>query len=290
MLATTEAACDFYGKQKSARVARGHSIESAYFDWSRRGEIEETKRPERERVLRHVLDNRQKKVNGKKARLRLLSNPGLMWTFERRVEQEIGEYKCFFVGIERNWSALEWSLRMMPGRKKQSLSIQSQAGDMTGFVSAKAALLHTEIQSFPLRILRADDEKNRTFYGPAGLPHRETVVKTLATFNACWIDIWSPLGHPRISMMLRMLPPMFRGRVPFAFTFQYGRDAIPPSGSGDELEQRAEMIRAELEFTGGEFRVTDHWWYFGPNDSRLATVCGVYQSQVRQEPREADKP
>lgn len=268
------AAQEMFGLHKSRRALNKSLIEGAYFAGCRSGETEGTKAPERNRVLRFLLDYHSA------VRPRLFTNPGANWIFERQVERELGEYIAYFIGVERSWQILEWGLRWMPGRKKVHHTFESFKESTQIVMTPKASILWANIEYIVRQIYYLKNDHLKVFKSrPYRHLTRSTTRGHLSGITGSWIDIWSPLGRPEIALFLRNLPKLFHaGIVPFAFTFQYGRDHVKLADHRceDKLDARAEAIKGELEYHGGSFSVTDVWWYFGLNETRLATVCGTY--------------
>lgn len=250
-----------YRKLRMPKIEQ--ELDSAYFSAARSRRLDKIKQPEREKVLRHILDNRPA------SNLVLLSNPGVHWHFERMVEHEVGEHAASFVGIERNWSTLEFGLQYMPGRSKHHLRWRNGREVLAGVVTQKAAIFHCHIEDWPEKSGMLMDES-------CNLWHSGTHLEYLS-INSLWIDIWQPCVRLEFAKTLRGLTGMLKSdeRVPYAITCQYGRDPLGRAVCGGSVESRAEGIAAELSRNGWSASTTDCWHYFGLNDTRMMTVCGV---------------
>lgn len=269
-------AIDNSGVRLKHHRATANELDTAYIAACRSGEIEHTKAPHRERVLRFILDNHGSKVP------RLMTNPGPQWIFERSVERELGKYKAYFIGIERSQSILEYGLRWMPGNRKMTPHMRSMGSDIVNFVSAKATVLNARVEYVVRQMFCMQNVPMGVFKNNRNV--KKTTKSHFKGFTGAWIDIFGPLGTPELAKFLRHLPQLFSsGPIPFAFTFLYGRDRLPfpESDNGCPLESRAEAIKCELTARGGRFDIRDTWWYPGWGGCRMATVCGVWRDSKR---------
>jgi len=240
-------------------------IDAAYFSAERSGVSEITKAPERQKVLEFILGNLSTD------RPKFLTNPGLKWRFEHAVDDAFGHTKSFFVGVERSPSILESSRKYMPGVGLTSFDVTTRRGNFSGFTSARGIALDLHIEYYPSIVQQVHD---REFIHSQWWP-RHWSPHPFFSMDAAWVDIWSPVGHPVFAKMLRDLPKVLRQQCPLVFTFQYGRDAIKIE-SDNPLQTRSEMIKSELEYKKGGFQISNVWHYYGLNNCRMATVCGIY--------------
>ena len=263
------------------------ALEDSYIAACRNGSIEKTKSEHRTRVLRFMLDNQPPHRCW-----RFLTNPGPCWTFEKQVEVELGPCHAskspmkrrgvYFVGIERNWSVLEFGLRHMPG-KKVRYEFDEESQQRIAYISPRASVLYGDIEHLPLRF--SDSEIRPSF----GMPSRfRTVIRPRPHLHFCtgftgvWHDTFAPIGRTSFAAFLHRLPSMlWRDEsfdIPLCFSFLVGRDVIPIGNSGSPLATRCDAIKHQLESDQGQFEIKDAWRYSGLNQAPFATVCGLYRS------------
>lgn len=243
-------------------------MESNYFAAARSRKLDEFKDGERQRVLRHVLDNFEVNERAVDTRLRVLTLPGSHWHFERMIEHELGEYKALFLGVERTWSTLEFGLQYMPGRRKRHVRWSRGTRNLNAVLTSKGAVFNCQVEDWPHLSSVIPDEES-------GI-HQIKNLRILSTFNALWLDFFGPLMQPKIALLLRGLMGRIASTadvVPYAFTGMYGRDFRGLAGGS--VEARSEGIAAEFSSDKWSATPTDCWKYIGLNGTPMVTVCGL---------------
>lgn len=245
----------------SVKYARTSRLDDPYFLSARR-RTDTTKQREREKVLRHLLDHRDKAVHA-----RMLTNPGAHWQFEHMVDVELGG-QVKFVGVERDWPILEFGIQYMPGTDKQRMRFGQTRDERLCVATDKASVWWSELESFPE--FAAASISHRALKGRKGIRRH---------INSFWIDLFGSCFTLKFARCFAQFPALFdphATRIPYAITFQHGRERPEiPGGAFGTVEQRAEAIAAQLSSANYEAVPLSAWAYYGESDTRMATATGV---------------
>ena len=236
------------------------------------------KQAERERVLDYVLSVARQQDDA--AFIKLLSFPGLDWTFEQMLLLE--HPRAQIVGLERSFSAYARSRRVMPlgprdrgeeGRHLQDRSIAYGTGSVTYSRIAANRPGRGKCGKRPTRSNRLLLMEFATYvtmlttdYGATLSQKREFHEKFWGR-NAAWLDFTGTLCSS-LEESLRQLPLCFdHGEHPLVLTLRNGRDLF------QGVDARLRRISTVLP----GFTIDDHWTYLGKAGSSMLTICGRLQ-------------
>jgi len=218
--------------------------------------------------------------------VKLLSLPGLDWTFERQL-LAVRRYSQF-VGLEHSYSAYMRSRRAIPGvdkarswdqrtRKETGIS-QDQAAlsdrSMTfgrgEFVysrrSARVENSNRGVRANRLLYMKSDTYATMltTDYG-ATMQERKAFSDKFYFRNAAWLDFTSQFCESVRTTLANLHFCMAVGRPkPVVVTMMNARDGV------NGVDARISRIMACQPL----FRYWDHWTYSGKNGTPMLTVCG----------------
>lgn len=240
-----------------------------------------SKQSEREKVLAFILSF----IQDQKSSLKLLSLPGLDWTFERMV---LAEHKLSqFIGLEHSYSAFMRSRRAIPGVSR-GFGIINKVKSIT---SDQAELSDRSFQfghgnyTYSRRSAREDGNRrgtraNRLLYMKAdtymtmlasdyGATMEEKKAFNYKFFsrNAVWLDFTSQFCNS-VKTCLEYLPMCIEATThekPVVLTVMNARDSV--SGVGNRIERILAVQPA--------FLYKDHWTYAGKNGTPMLTICGA---------------
>lgn len=228
-------------------------------------ENESVKQPQRLRILRHLLDHH----DGNK-RMTYLGLPGSSWEFEKQLDDQHGEQKPRYVGLEWSYGIMERGRPHMPGGRSYRRRVSLKTGIVHGFSTSRAEVLWADASSF-LNVQPED------LFGVRGLwwwSHNYFRV------TAAWLDFTSPLCAETINSLQRFPAccKLSRQTIPFAATLLLAREPayVPLPENGTVIEKRAGLVKAALESNGVmDFDITDAWQYQSANDVPMGVVAGV---------------
>lgn len=245
------------------------------------------KQAERERVLEFILSYNCKEIDC----VKLLSFPGLDWTFERMVLAE--RNRSQFVGIEHSYSAFMRSRRAIPG---VNVATANEKRKLNGRLRwyAGTSKSHAQLSDRQFRFGRGDyiysRRSSRDSGGPSVRANRLLYMKaddymTLLhsnlgatmeekkSFNtkfysrtAVWLDFTSQFCKS-VQTCLEYLPFCLESNgeaKPVVITMMNARDNVTG------VEARLERIQA----CQPAFQYERHWTYTGKNGTSMLTVCG----------------
>lgn len=243
-------------------------------DYARSG----VKQTERERVLDYVL--RVAREREDTPFIKLLSLPGLDWTFEQMMLRE--HPRTQIVGLEHSFSVFARARRAMPrgpldrgaeGRHLQDRSLAYGSGSVTYSRiaanrpgSGKCGKRPTRSNRLLLMEFATYVTMLTTDYGATFHQKREFHEKFWGR-NAAWLDFTGTLCSS-LEESLRHLPLCFdQGEHPLVLTFRNGRDLF--QGVDARLRRLGTILPG--------FTIDDHWTYLGKAGGSMLTVCGRIQ-------------
>lgn len=240
-----------------------------------------TKQAEREKVLSFML-----RYSKPEDCVKLLSLPGLDWTFERMLlAQRVFSH---FVGLEHSYSAYMRSRRAIPGIAKawgmvngKGVLTEDQAalsdrqfrfgdGDyIYSRCSSREEGSKRSVRANRLLYMKAD-----TYMSIFASDYRATMKEKIAfnskfyQRNAVWLDFTSQFCKS-VQTCLEWLPLCLESRSgdpkPVVLTIMNARDGVTG------VENRIDRILT----CQSAFSYVDHWTYAGKNGTPMLSLCGT---------------
>lgn len=230
------------------------------------------KQEDRERVLDFILSHHQSTH-----RLKLLSLPGVDWTFEHMLLAR--KPMSQVVGLERSFSVYARSRRAIPTptRCPSESAMQLQDRVMSygtgNIVYSRVAAnrlkdhgLKRSIRSHRLLLIEA-----ATFASVLATDYRATkdekkeFYERFGMRNAVWLDFTSSICSGVTETMRNLPLVLLSDPVPVCITIRNGRDSNAGVAARIALLEKAQPL----------FKTERHWTYVGGGNSSMLTVCGV---------------
>jgi len=239
------------------------------------------KQAEREKVLDFILGFYGKPVDC----IKLLSLPGIDWTFERMMRAT--RPMAHFVGLEHSYSAYMRSRRAIPGinaaygiYKDKGVLCEEQAqlqdrqfrfgdGDYVYSRRSNREESHKRtIRANRLLYMKADTYMTMlaSDYG-ATMEQKKAFNAKFMRRNAVWLDFTSQFCKS-VQSCMEWLPLCLDGgedEKPVVITTMNARDGV--TGVQNRIDR---LIACQPAFI-----YKDHWTYLGKNGTPMLTVCGV---------------
>lgn len=219
----------------------------------------------RARVLSHIL-----RYHGSHP-LRLLSFPGLRWTFERQLDSVRGGGN-YFIGLERDPIIAARSVQWMPGTRRQLIREQLTIGELEVVVSSRARLMYVDCETF-------------FHIGRKQIGSREGRAKwrnAYRLWSAIWLDFTGNLCFGVEKCLQRLAThSLISAKVPIAITVFKGRESRDITTKLNVFyASRAEYIEALLDAPRpdwpGRFMTDGTFEYKSAAGATMLTVLGHF--------------
>ena len=209
--------------------------------------------------------------------LRLFSLPGLFWTFERQL-LAVHPGPVSFVAVERSHSILDAGLLYMPGRRRWSVQLQLNSGQLHGVQSEQAVILNASLST----VLTTDRRDKRVSDGhdrPSGSADKRW-AKLLKGWTCCWFDFCCPITDDVLTIVARagVYCSRWKPIVPVAISVMRCRDP----DVAESLESRLEALAAGFaQSPYRRFEQTAVHVYTSAGGTAMLTVLGLLHPSIR---------
>lgn len=241
--------------QKPREIYRPTSFGS-YLDRDLRQENESVKQEQRERVLRHFVENKSDKQTAT-----IFTLPGVRWAFENYVVDSRLCPNAKFVAAERDWTILQHGAMFMPGTNLHRIEEHIRSGIIYGYETTTSKVLWLQGS----RLVEID----RSEVGFGCLAGRWRT--NYCNWTAAWWDFMSPLCEDTLQCIRMTERRVDKGiaRCPVSITLSMGRELRPITRAMTALvPERMQCKRAKF---------IERWFNLDPKRRFDFRICSQFK-------------